>query len=90
MAAFTTTAVERFIKSGVPTGKPHAIAQGRQGALPAAFAHRGGLVAIRLPPPRRWSLRHAEDRHDRRVAGARPAQGGRRGPPTGGRSRRRP
>ena len=24
MAAFTTTAVERFIRSGVPTGKPHA------------------------------------------------------------------
>ena len=24
MAAFTTTAVERFIRGGVPTGKPHA------------------------------------------------------------------
>ena len=40
MAAFTTTAVERFIKSGVPVGKPHAIAQGRQRPVPAASADR--------------------------------------------------
>jgi integrase len=31
MAAFTTTTVERFIKGGVPTGKPHATLRDRSG-----------------------------------------------------------
>ena len=49
-------------------GEAARIAQGWQRALPAPFAHWGGLVAIRLSPPRRWSIQHAEDRYDRRVA----------------------
>ena len=42
MAAFTTTAVERFIRGGVPMGKPHAIFPGRERPLPAAPAFGGG------------------------------------------------
>ena len=38
MAAFTTTAVERFVKAGVPAGKPHATLQGRERPLPAVAA----------------------------------------------------
>ena len=90
MAAFTTTAVERFVKSRRSGGKAARDASGRERALPATSAHRGGLVAVRLPPPRRWPFGHAEDGHDRRMACPRRTQGGRGGQTTGGRSRRRP
>ena len=39
MAAITTTAVERFIRSGVPTGKPHASFRDGSGPVPAPSAH---------------------------------------------------